>query len=120
MLGIHDWLHPLCKIAGVKIVAIEAPWLAPERDEHNVASPFYLAGAARLAGIRADCATVFGRVGTVRRLFIGHGNLPRDEAKAAVMRRCRQLRWNPQNLDESDAGALWYWAMVQAYPTWQP
>lgn len=120
MRALYDWASPLCKIAKVKVVAIEAPWLAPGRSEHNVTMAFYLVGAARLAASTADALDVFERVQSVRKVFIGQGNLPRDEAKAAVMARCRQLGWSPNNYDESDAGALWYWAMANTYPKWQP
>ena len=120
LAALHDWVVPLCKISRVKIVLIEAPWVAPGRDEHNVAAGFYLVGAARLAAYHADALPVLQNVKTVRAMFIGNGNLPRDEAKAASFARCQQLGWSPSNLDEGDAGALWYWGMVTTYPKWQP
>ena len=49
-------------------------------------------------------------VKTVRTHFIGQGNLKSADAKAAVMKRCKQLGWNPKNLDESDSGAVWDYA----------
>lgn len=120
LMVLHDWIVPFCKITGVRVVAIEAPWINSMRDEHNVSAGFYLVGAARLAASHAGALPVLGRVQTVRKDFIGHGNLPRDEAKAAANARCHQLGWAPKNLDEADSGALWYWAMVRSYPKWQP
>lgn len=49
-------------------------------------------------------------VSTVRLHFIGHGMLKREAAKAAVMARCRQLRWAPDGEDSADAAALWDYA----------
>lgn len=46
----------------------------------------------------------------IRRHFIGRGDLRRDPAKAAVMRRCKQLGWNVSNDDEADACAVWDYA----------
>lgn len=120
LVVLHDWLDPLCRISGVKIVLIEAPWMAPGRDEDNVAAGFYLAGAARLAAMHAGALPVLQNVKTVRATFIGNGNLKRDVAKAAAMAQCKRLGWSPRNLDEADAGALWYWGMVTTYPKWAP
>lgn len=49
-------------------------------------------------------------ISTVRRHFIGHGGLKSKPAKDAVMKRCKQLGWNPKNFDESDSGAVWDYA----------
>ena len=49
-------------------------------------------------------------VRTIRKHFIGHGGLKRSEAKAAAIKTCQMLGWNPKNDDEADAGALWDYA----------
>lgn len=46
-------------------------------------------------------------VQTVRKHFCGHGRP--NNAKKAVMDRCRQLNWNVPNHDAADAAALWCW-----------
>ena len=46
-------------------------------------------------------------VATIRKHFIGHGRLKRAEAKAATIKRCKQLGWKVNNDDEADAAALW-------------
>ena len=119
-VAIYDWLFPVVRMVGAKIVVIEAPFIHPQRDEHNNAAAFFLVGAARVAGRKAGAKVVLQRVQTVRACFIGNGNLKRDEAKALVFSRCVQLGWAPKNHDEADAGALWYWAMATTYPKWNP
>ena len=47
------------------------------------------------------------KVADVRGLFIGRRNLKTDDAKAAVMRRCRQLGWDVADHNAADACALW-------------
>lgn len=74
-----------------------------------------------LGGLRACVAGVFRARGipvhdtsirTVRACFLGkgNGNLPGDVAKELSMRRARQLGWNPEDLDQADAAAIWFWA----------
>lgn len=46
-------------------------------------------------------------IAAARKHFIGHGSLKGDAAKAAVSERCSQLGWAHENLDESDALAVW-------------
>lgn len=49
-------------------------------------------------------------VRTIRKHFLGNGGLNRAAAKAAAIKRCQMLGWNPKNDDEADAGALWDYA----------
>ena len=49
-------------------------------------------------------------VRTIRKHFLGNGALKRAEAKAAAIKTCQMLGWNPKNDDEADAGALWDYA----------
>lgn len=44
---------------------------------------------------------------TIRKHFMGQGNMARSEAKTAVYRRCLALGWKPKTDDESDAMAMW-------------
>lgn len=53
-------------------------------------------------------------VSTIRKHFIGVGNLKRDDAKAAVIQRCGQLGWKVRNDDEADSAALWDYACSRA------
>lgn len=56
------------------------------------------------------------RVQTIRKSFIGHGNLPGKIAKARVGAMCGLLGWQPGNEDEADAGAVWWFAGMQFAP----
>jgi hypothetical protein len=49
-------------------------------------------------------------VATIRKHFIGQGNLPRDRAKRECLRIARALGWAPKTLDEADAAAGFHWA----------
>lgn len=53
---------------------------------------------------------------TVRKHFIANGRHP--DPKAAVMARCRQLGWKPQNDNEGDALSIWDYAKSVLDPGW--
>jgi len=110
----------LCQALRPKIAAIEAFLPVKRRNPRTPIILLCLIGAARAAAQNAGVRVVFGHVSTVRVHFIGKGNLPSDEAKAAVMERCRILRWTPQNHDEGDSAALFSWAMATNFPKWSP
>jgi hypothetical protein len=48
-------------------------------------------------------------VNSVRKFFLGDGNLPREEAKYRTIQRCRALCWNPADDNAADALAAWAW-----------
>lgn len=52
-------------------------------------------------------------VGTIRKHFLGVGNLKRDDAKRATIGRCRSLGWTVMNDNEADAAALWDYACAR-------
>lgn len=110
----------LCKVLRPKIVAIEGLLTMEGRNPRTALIQFQLTGAARAAAHNAGARVVFGHVSTVRKHFIGTGNLRTDEAKAAVLERCRILGWTPANHDEGDSAALFSWAMAMNFPKWSP
>jgi hypothetical protein len=60
-------------------------------------------------------------VGQVRNHFIGYSNLKRDDAKAHVVSRCRQLGWMASTNNDNnaaDALALWSFAVAEIDPQW--
>lgn len=75
-----------------------------------------IAGVARAKGVMVR----EGKVQTIRKHFIGHGNLKGPEAKRKVAETCRMLGWAPPNNDAADAGALWHWACSQVAPKLVP
>lgn len=46
-------------------------------------------------------------VQAARRSLTGIGRFPKGEGKDIVFEFCRRLGWNPANMDESDAMAIW-------------
>jgi Holliday junction resolvasome RuvABC endonuclease subunit len=46
-------------------------------------------------------------VQTIRKHFIGRGNLKRDAAKGETINRCKRLGWAIANDNEADAAAAW-------------
>jgi len=75
-----------------------------------------IAGIARAKGIMVRG----GNVRTIRKHFLGKGNLGSSEAKRMAMETCRILGWDPPNHDAADAGALWHWACAQVAPKLVP
>lgn len=51
-----------------------------------------------------------------RKHFVGQKSFPKGRGKAMVMERCKLLRWEPENLDESDAAAIWDYGCARSNP----
>lgn len=51
--------------------------------------------------------TVEYAASTIRKHFLGQGNLRRNAAKVATVKRCGHLGWKVVNDDEADACAVW-------------
>lgn len=80
-----------------------------------------MAAVARFVLGGKDIAFRNVKVQTIRKSFIGHGNLKKEIAKPRVMAMCHQLGWSPRNSDEADAAAVWHFATTQFAPThYQP
>lgn len=75
-----------------------------------------IGGIARRKGIMVR----EGKVQTIRKHFIGHGNMKGPDAKRKVAEVCRMLGWEPPNHDAADSGALWHWACAQLAPKATP
>lgn len=60
-------------------------------------------GTARLRGVRV-CEFP---VQTLRKHFIGHGNMPTDKAKRMTIDRCRSMGWVVEDDNAADACAVW-------------
>lgn len=109
------WLHPLLGTIQPDVVALEAPIMssAPAGGSNPHTQ-------LRLSGLQAVMRTVIASalpsparlvsVQTVRKYFIGQGNLKGDIAKKLVKARCIELGWLEPGLtgyDRSDAQAVW-------------
>lgn len=110
----------LCKMLRAKHVVIEAPLLLVDnRSAHTAMALIQLTGAIRAAARRAGARVTLCAASTVRKHFIGKGNLKSDEAKAAVMARCAELGWPFENdNNRADANAVWAYGMGLHYPAW--
>lgn len=54
--------------------------------------------------------------GDVRKFFIGKRQLPRAQAKIAVVKECRARGWEVRNDDEADACAIWSFTCAALEP----
>lgn len=114
------WTVDRLKVSKPCRVVIEAP-IEPtgSRERTNANAVVMLWGLyATISSVVAAKNIPFRAVAvsTVRKHFIGKGNLPGDEAKRHVRRRCEQLGWDAKNYDESDAAAVWDWGVAQLNP----
>lgn len=63
-------------------------------------------GIARARGIKV----VHAHIATWRKCVLGKGNLPGDQAKRAMLMRCKQLGWNAPDHNAAEAAGIWLWA----------
>lgn len=120
--GIYESVSILARNVGAEHVCVEAPLLLSDKDHaaHTAMSLIQLTGAIRAAASRAGCKVHLVAVSTVRKHFIGVGNLPGKEAKRRVQERCRQLGWSFEDDNQADANAVWAYGMARFYPKWAP
>lgn len=105
------WIASRLKLNDVDDVVIEAPvqGMWGNTNANTTASTFLLLGAVLgPIGLRAVTCTP-GKVQTVRKHFIGHGQLKKEIAKPRVRQTCEAIGWAVSNYDEADAGALAHW-----------
>jgi Holliday junction resolvasome RuvABC endonuclease subunit len=122
LMKVMESLMSLARLIKATRVCIEAPILVND-SEHSADTTMkliQLTGALRVGAKRAGCQVTLVSVRTVRKHFIGVGNLRRKEAKAAVMRRCDLLRWSYIDDNQADSAAVWSYGMSTFYPQWSP
>jgi Holliday junction resolvasome RuvABC endonuclease subunit len=112
-------LHKLVKFTHV---AIEAPIMPSDgmTNASTITALMQLTGAARASVFRCGATEHLVAVNTVRKHFIGKGNLPSAEAKAQTVRRCELLGWSVVDDNHADACATWAWCMASFFPKWAP
>lgn len=129
-----DWIIDRSRLDHIDIIAIEAAihpgawkgeWDAEKQKVVNKQDPMSGLILSKLVTIveyiadKKDIPTVDANVQTVRSKFLGHGRP--SEPKRRAMAMCRALGWEPNNQDQSDAGAVWWWAcMTRAPRFYQP
>jgi hypothetical protein len=119
---IADRLYLEPDLTQVRLV-IEAPLQRDSTGGSNVGTILQayalckvIGGFARRRGVMA----ITGNVTTVRKAFLGRGNLGGEEAKRRAKATCEALGWAPPNLDCADAGALLWWACEKWAPGVMP
>lgn len=108
------WLAEQTREFPPLLIAIEAPIPHHKKRGFTNAKTLTLlnglfatmAAVARARGIPVKRAPI----STVRKHFIGVGNLPGDAAKRETKKRCAQLGWDCPDTDAADAAAIWDWA----------
>lgn len=97
----------LIEAHGVTEVVQEAPFVGRTSNASSLMPLFGYRAAAMMAAHRKGLGVQTFTPATVRKHFIGHGGLGREDAKAAVISKCQWRGWAPANDDEADALALW-------------
>lgn len=116
-------LWELGRMLKVEHVFIEAPFnnVGDGGSAHTAMVLTQIAGALRGVALLMGATVTLKAVSTVRKHFIGKGNLPAKVAKPLVFERCRVLGWDcGDSFDRSDACAVWALGMALKYPSWQP
>lgn len=108
------WAAERLYVSRPRAVYIEAPPQVGAMHGHTNAKTITdLIGLVKAIGAifeNAGIPTHTAHVGTVRKWFLGAGNMKGDVAKRDAARIARALGWAPNNLDEADAAAGWHWA----------
>lgn len=96
------------------LMAIEVPvppHMAKGKTQHKTSALMLglyglYVGIARARGVKVIPAPIR----TWRKCAIGAGNLPGEQAKALMVKRCRQLGWEAPDHNAAEAGGIWLWA----------
>lgn len=98
--------------AGDFRIIVEAPIMTGMIGKTNADSLLITKGLwASITGFARARRVMVRRiaVSTVRKAFLGRGDIPGDVAKREARKVCRALGWDPPSLDAADAGALWWY-----------
>lgn len=127
--NLGTWVIDRTKLDEVDLIAIEASihpgaWRGDwdEEKQKVVAKQDPMTGIvlSRLVSIvefvadKKGIPTMNGHVQSMRAKFLGHGRPSDPKQRAKAM--CRELGWEPKNLDQADAGVLWWFASMRRAP----
>jgi hypothetical protein len=129
MVKLGRWLIALTKEQAIDAIYFEATispgafmgdW-NPDKGKVELSSnPQTWQALAKMTGVVefvADMRSIPAidvNVFTLRKLFLGDGRPARPKQQALAL--CRLLGWSPGNLDEADAGAVWYFGAAERSP----
>jgi hypothetical protein len=77
------------------------------RNEQAAYQQFALAGLTEATCYRHAVPCSSAHVGTVRKHVLGNGRIPKDRAKAEVLRYCKFRGWDVPDHNAGDACVLW-------------
>ena len=123
------WLIDRSKLGPIDSIYFEAPLnpgafmgeYNPEKGKVEMTtSPETTICLAKLVGVVEFVADMLGvpahpmHVQSIRKAFLGEGRPKSPKQRARGM--CKLLGWEPHNLDEADAGAVWYVGATKLAP----
>lgn len=112
-------LAALIRITKATHVVVESPiMVSTGSNAHSIASLMQLYGAIRATVHQTDARFLPVHSATVRKFFIGRGNLKSAEAEQQIEGRCVELGWECEDHNARDAAATWAWGMSQIHPEW--
>ncbi len=129
MMRLGRWLIAVSMVEKPDVVYYEAPvspaaYLGKYDEEKGkvqmTSNPetaqalFEMTGVVKFVCGMKHIATRTANVQTVRKCFIGQGR-PQDP-KHRVKAMCEALGWDPKNMDQADAGAVWWWGSMTVAP----
>ena len=114
------WFEPKVQELEPDWVMFEKPWVSRKTTEAVAKKLMGLSGFVEEMCREQEIEVRACAVGSIRKHFIGRGNLKGDVAKAEVMQACKARGWNPANYDESDALAVLDYSLheLRIQPPW--
>lgn len=105
-VAVDDWLRGMIDRHGIKSVAYESPTMSPRDKLAKVRKLYGYGWQVEFVCQQLGIPCCEAGVGEIRKHFIGRGNLPSKQAKAAVIAHCQMEGWTPADDNEADALAL--------------
>lgn len=115
-----EWLIDFTTEHGIDEAVIEEEVHKPQHKSStssNAVTHGLIWNARGVLWLRGIYKIEMAPVNSVRKFFLGDGNLPREEAKHRTVQRCRALCWNPADDNAADALAIWAWRCAMIDPT---
>lgn len=111
MMKLGTWLIEFIRVERPDYLFFEAPIDRVLSSAHTTIVLAKMTGMVEFIAGMKNIPHRKAHVQTVRVAFLGQGR-PEDPKHFAKLM-CEALGWPPQNLDEADAGAGWYYACLQ-------
>jgi hypothetical protein len=112
------WAVDIFKNDPPDVLVIEAP-ISVQAFSMQQGAKILFGLPAVITGVAYECGVFTIHeydVRDIRGMFTGHRSLKTDIAKAATVRRCKQLGWNVEDHNAADACALWMYQCARVHP----